>query len=136
MRGRKAPGPEFVHRLDGAAHEKRRLEVILQTLTGRLGVAQASARLGVTPQRFHVLREQALQAALAALAAQPLGRPRQVPGPQQERIDALTADNQRLRRELEASRLREEIALVLSGRHDRGEKKSGRRARRRPGRGR
>ncbi len=134
MRGRKAPGPEYVQRLDGADHEKERLEVILLTLTGRLGVTQASARLGITPQRFHVLRQQALQAALAALAAQPLGRPRRVVGPEQERIDELTRDTERLRRELASSGLREEIVLLLAGQHDRGEKKSGRGADRKRGR--
>jgi hypothetical protein len=125
MRGRKAPGPEFVQRLTGADHEKERLAVILQTLTGTLSIEGASARLGITPQRFHVLRERAMQAALASLAAQPLGRPRQAAGPEQERIDALTQDNERLRRELAAWGLREEIALVLAGQHDRGEKKRG-----------
>jgi transposase-like protein len=125
MRGRKPPGPELVHRLEGAGHVKERLEVILQTLSGRLGVKEASARLGITPQRFHMLREQALQGALGALAPRPMGRPRQTPTPAQERIDALEQDNDRLQRELEASGLREEIAVLLPRRPRRGEKKRG-----------
>ncbi len=121
MRGRKPPGPEFVQRLEGAGDEKERLEVILQTVAGQLSVHEASARLGITPQRFHMLREQALQAALAALAPRRTGRPAKTPAP--EPIDALQQENERLRRELAASQLREEIALVLPGRSQRSEKK-------------
>lgn len=124
MRGRKPPGPEFVHRLEGADYEKERLQVILETMRGTLGVKEASARLGVTPQRFHMLREEAFQAALQALAARPLGRPRHTSTPEQEQIDALEQANERLERELEANRLREEIAMVLPKRPRRREKKS------------
>jgi transposase len=92
-------------------------------VAGQLSVNDASARLGITPQRLHMLREEALQAAVAALAPRPLGRPPQTPTPEQERIDALERDNERLQRELEASRLREEIAAVLPHRPRRGEKK-------------
>jgi hypothetical protein len=104
--------------------EKERLEVILQTITGALGVKQAAARLGISPQRVHALRAQCLQAALDALAAQPVGRPRQAPTPAQETIDALHRDNERLQRDLDASRAREQVALLLSGQRDRGEKKT------------
>ncbi len=123
MRGRKPPGPEFVYRLEGAMSEKERLKIILETIAGRLSVEAASARLAITTQRFHVLRQEALQAALDALKPASPGRPRQTPTPEQERIDALEQDNERLRRELAASQLREEIALVLPQRRQRSEKK-------------
>jgi hypothetical protein len=131
MRGRRPPGPEFVQRLTGQGAEKERLEVILQTITGALGVKQAAARLGISTQRLHALRQQCLQAALDALAPQPVGRPRHMPVPAEETIDALERDKQRLRFDLDASRARERVAVLLSGQRDRGEKKTGAAARRR-----
>ena len=110
MRGRKPPGPEFVQRLHGSAASKERAEIILQTLTGQLRVHEASARLGITPQRLHMLRQVAVQALVDALEPQPMGRPRK------EADAAATAELGRLQQELEAARLREEIALVLPGR--------------------
>jgi hypothetical protein len=126
MRGRQAPGPEFVQRLQGDAAVKRRLEVILSTVAGRRGVSEAAALLGITPQRFHALRQQALQAAVAALAPRPGGRPRRVATPPAEPVAELVQENERLRHELAACQLREEIALLLPGRAGPGEKKSGR----------
>jgi hypothetical protein len=109
MRGRKLPGPEFVQRLQGSAASKQRAEVILRTLTGSLSFEEASAVLGLTPQRLHTLRQEALQALVDRLEPRPMGRPRQ---------SATTAaePEEALRRELEAARLREEIALILPGR--------------------
>jgi hypothetical protein len=123
MRGRKPRGPEIVRGLQGDAQARQRLERILDTVAGRLGITEASDQLGITPQRLHMLREQALQAALDALAPQPLGRPTTSAGSDQEQIDALRRDNERLQRELAASKLREEIAMVLPSRPRRGEKK-------------
>jgi predicted ArsR family transcriptional regulator len=123
MQGRKPRGPEIVRALAGGEQERQRLEAILNTLTGQLGFSAAAEQLGITPQRLHMLREQALQAALEALAPQPMGRPAKSYGSDQERIDALQRENERLQRELAASKLREEIALVLSSRPRRGEKK-------------
>jgi hypothetical protein len=113
MRGRKPRGPEFVRALQGDAQARERLERILDTVAGRLGVSEAAEQLGITPQRLHMLREQALQAALDALQPQPMGRPAKSSGSDQERIDALQRENERLQHELAASKLREEIALVL-----------------------
>ncbi len=123
MRGRKPRGPEIVRELQGDAQARERLERILDTVAGRLGVTEAADQLQMTPQRLHMLREQALQAALDALAPQPLGRPTKSSESAEERIDALQRENERLQRELAASQLREEIAVVLPGRPRRGEKK-------------
>src|SRR5271156_2368221 len=71
MRGRKPRGPEIVRALKGGDQERQRLEAILDTVAGRLGVTEAADGLQMTPQRLHMLREQALQAALDALAPQP-----------------------------------------------------------------
>jgi hypothetical protein len=123
MRGRKAPGPEFAQRLHGVALAKRRLEVILQTVAGDLGINEAAAVLGVTPQRLHMLRQEALQAGVNQLTPRPTGRPRKTATPAQQRIAALEQEVERLRRELAASQLRTEIAVLLPGRQERVEKK-------------
>ena len=127
MRGRTPQGPEIVRGLQGDAQALARLERILETVAGRRGVTEAAAQLGITPQRLHMLRELALQAAADALAPQPLGRPSKSAAPDPEQIDALRRDNERLQRELAASKLREEIAVVLPSRPRprlrRGEKK-------------
>jgi hypothetical protein len=123
MQGRKPRGPEIVRALAGGEQERQRLEAILNTMTGQLGFTEAAEQLGITPQRLHMLREQALQAALDALAPQPLGRPPKSSGSDQEKIDVLQHDKERLQRELAASKLREEIAVVLPDRPRRGEKK-------------
>jgi hypothetical protein len=123
MRGRQAPGPEFVQRLQGEASAKQRLEVILQTVAGRLGVKEAAATLGITPQRLHTLRAEALRAGVDQLTPRPGGRPRQTATPEQQRIAALEAEVERLGRELAASQLSTEIAVLLPGRPKRLEKK-------------
>jgi transposase-like protein len=116
MRGRKAPGPEFVQRLEGGIEAKQRLQVILATMQGGLSVKAAAAQLGITPQRFHSLRQEALQAGVLALEPGAPGRPRRTATPEQERLEELAQENERLQRELEASRLRAEIAVLLPGR--------------------
>jgi hypothetical protein len=129
MRGRLPAGPEYVEKLRGPDEAKRRLEVILRTLAGDCRVAEACELLGVGESRFHTLRQTALQAALDGLVPRPAGRPatpQQPPGEaEQQRRQA------ELRLELEAARLREEIALVLPRLAGRAE--SGKRGRRRKG---
>jgi transposase-like protein len=114
-----------VERLHGSAEAKRRLRAILQTVAQGQRLCDASADLDLTPQRFHMLRQQALQTALNALEPGRAGRPRKRPAAAAERLQALERENQQLRQELSASRVREEIALVLPGRQDPGEKKRG-----------
>jgi transposase len=123
MRGRKAPGPEFVQRLKGDAAAKRRLEVILQTLSSQLGITQAAKVLGISTQRVHMLRQEALQASVDKLTPRPGGRPSKQATPQEQRIAELEQETEHLRRELDASRLREEIAVILPRRPARAKKK-------------
>jgi hypothetical protein len=94
-RGRKPPGPEIVDRLQGSPQAKRRLRAILQTVGQGQRVCDASADLDLTPQRFHTLRQEALQGALDALRPGRAGRPRKRPAPPQERLEALEHDNER-----------------------------------------
>ncbi len=124
MRGRRPKGPgQLVKGLEGDAPQRQRLELILLTLAGKLSIAEACATLAITPQRFHQLREECMQAALENLALRPGGRPSKQTLAHQEQLDALQQENERLRLELQASKLREEIALVLPGRSQQGQGK-------------
>lgn len=111
MRGRLPAGPEYVEKLHGPADVKRRLEIILRTLAGTCRVQEACEELGVSEQRFHQLRQEALQAALDGLLPRPAGRP--AAPPVDPRVAQLQEQNEALRLELLAAQTREEIALVL-----------------------
>ncbi len=102
MRGRRPTGPNYVDRLHGSPAAKERLRIILETMAGKLRLSEACALLGVGPQRFHQLREEAMTAALAGLEPGAPGRPAQTPSPQDEKL-----------LELRTARAREEIALTL-----------------------
>jgi hypothetical protein len=111
MRGRYPSGPEYVEHLSGSAAAKERLKVVLQTLAGHCRVVEACTRLGISEPRFHQLRVELLQAALERLEPRPSGRP---PGARTPAAEAeLHARVAELEVELQASQVREEIALIL-----------------------
>jgi hypothetical protein len=113
MRGRRPAGPNYVERLSGSPLAKERLRIILQTMAGELRLQDACDRLGVSPQRFHQLREEALSAALAGLEPGLPGRPARVPTPQDEQMRQLEAQLAAKDLEARTARAREEIALTL-----------------------
>lgn len=108
---RPTKGVEHVDSLDGDAASKERLSTVLETIAGIRSVESACARLAISPARFHDLRRLALEGALAALTPKPAGRPR-APGESPE-VARLKAENSNLKCDLEAARIREEIALVM-----------------------
>src|SRR5262249_58153344 len=85
--------------------------LLLEPWAGGCGVQDACTRLQISEPRFHQLRTQVLQAGLERLEARPAGRPR-CPAPA-ERLQTLEATVAELEVELQATRAREEIALVL-----------------------
>ena len=127
-RGRPAKGIGHVDGLDGPEEQKRRLRVILATLTGERSVAEACALLELSEARFHELRQQALAAALAGLDPGPSGRPRRQPEAPPTRVGELEDEVRRLRIELQAARVRTEIALVMPQLLDRKKNATGRKA--------
>jgi hypothetical protein len=112
-RGRKPSGPKLVEGLEGSALAKQRLQVILETLAGRCTIEEACEQLGLSPSAFHQLRTRTLADALASLEPRPLGRPPQEASPQDVEIEALQEEVADLRTDLQASRVREEIAVVM-----------------------
>lgn len=114
MRGRHPSGPEYVDHLAGSAPAKERLKVVLETLAGRCRVVEACARLGLSEPRFHQLRAELLQAALERLEPRPPGRPPAArPSATPEQVEGLQTRVAELEGELQASQVREEIALIL-----------------------
>jgi hypothetical protein len=112
-RGRRPSGPKLVERLQGSATAKTRLQVVLETLAGQRSIARACALLGIGEARFHELRTEVLQAALAQLEPGSPGRPRQETPESAARVAALEAQLLDLRIDLKAAQVREEIALAM-----------------------
>jgi hypothetical protein len=110
--GRPPVGPESVRELDGARGEKQRLEVILETFTGRLTIGKACAELNLGRSRFHELRVKALQGALDALAPGVPGRPPKEASTTPREAE-LERELKRARQALDGARVRAEVALVM-----------------------
>jgi len=113
--GRKPAGPQIAERLEGSPVAKQRLEVILETIAGRLTVPEACQRLEIGESRFHELRHQTLQATLASLEPRPLGRPAKPTSSEQVEIDALQAELRRLHAELELAQVQIRLARIHPG---------------------
>lgn len=111
-KGRPPKGPKLVDKLGGSAHAKTRLKIVLETLAG-LSVSDACAKLGVKEAAFHRLRDRALQAALDGLEPRPPGRrPKETPE-ERSRATEFEAELKELKIDLQAARVREEIALAM-----------------------
>lgn len=111
-RGRPALGADLVNNLAGSPHAKRRAELIIQTLTGQITVEQACAQLHIGQAAFFKLRVRTLQEMVAGLEPRTVGRPPEHIAAEQQRIEDLTAQVGELEFQLQAARVREELALA------------------------
>lgn len=105
-------GIGHVDALVGREQDKRRLKIVLSVLNGVCSIEEACEQLGIGPARFHMLRKQALEGALAALAPKPAGRPRKDP-PVEPSVESWDRERRDLLRRLQAAEVREEIALTM-----------------------
>lgn len=112
-RGRKPMGPQLVEHLDGSERAKQRMEVILETIAGKLTIGQACHHLGISEARFHQLRTEVLQAGLAQLEPRPLGRPLRERSPETMTIAALEQQLADLQLELKTTDIRLQIAQAM-----------------------
>lgn len=112
-RGRPSLGVDHVDSLSGPAEDRRRLKLVLSTLTGERTVKSASEALGISEARFHELRKQALEGALSGIAPGLPGRPRREDPEDTERVRALEARVKWLEEELQCAFVRTELALVM-----------------------
>ena len=101
-----------MNRLDASEHARQRVRLVLGTIAGTTSVVDAALALHVSESAFHKIREQILQGALGAAEPKPIGRPRST-APPDVAAESAEEQNRRLRIELEASRIREEIALTM-----------------------
>ena len=113
MRGRKPVGPEYAEKLSGSETAKLRAKVILETMMGTCRVLEACARLGISEQRFHQLREEMMAAAVQALEPGHAGRPAHTPTPAEEQVVALEQQLVDKDVELRAAKARAEIAVIM-----------------------
>jgi hypothetical protein len=112
--GRKPVGPALAERVWSASEPARtRLKVLLETITGDKTMEQACRALSIQKTQLFKLRTRVLEAAAAALEPQPIGRPPQAVSPEAARITELEEEINQLTVELEASRVRVELAQAL-----------------------
>lgn len=104
-------GLGHVEKVEATELSRERLRCVLATVSGQMTVEQACAELSISPARFAQIREDALAGAAAALEPRAAGRPAK-PEPDAQLV-AAQERVRRLERELEASRIREEIALTM-----------------------
>lgn len=97
---------------EGSEEARKRLRVILETISGTRSIAQACEELGIGEARFHELRRQALQGAVEALEPGQAGRP-PVSEEKDEKLAAMEAELIELRINLRAAQIREEIAAIM-----------------------
>jgi hypothetical protein len=112
-RGRPGRGVEHVERVESSEETKRRLKLILQTLSGELSVSAACETLGVSEPHFHRLRERALTGAAEALEPRPAGRPAISRDASDTRVAELEDKLEEMKLELHASQVREQIAVLM-----------------------
>lgn len=115
--GRKPLAAGHVVHLSGSELAKLRLTTILETMQGKLTVAEACARLGVGESRFHALRNQWLQEALALLEPRPLGRrAKQTAAEAQmaQHVAALQAELCRFKQRVQIAEVCQEIGAILA----------------------
>jgi hypothetical protein len=89
------------------------LEVILETVSGKLTIREACDRLGIEEAMFFRLRMQALEGALGRLEPRPAGRPRQSSSPASERIAELEREVEDKKWELKAADARVDVAQAM-----------------------
>jgi hypothetical protein len=111
--GRRPLGLDFVEQMQGPPQAKERLMAVLESLTGELTVDQVCSAVGIGRTRFYQLRERAMYGALEALFAGTPGPKARRADEREERIHELEAKVSRLQIQLQASRVRTEIALVM-----------------------
>lgn len=111
--GRPPMGPKLVENLHASEEAKRKLEVILETVTGETSVIEACAKLGIGETRFYNLREEALSAAIATLEPGTPGRPRKENVFSEAEVEALKKELAMLKKDLVTSQTKTLIATAF-----------------------
>src|ERR1051325_6982635 len=75
LMGRPPLGPRLVDALEISEDSQKKLRLILETIAGQKTLAEAAQELCISETRFHVIRQEALLGAGAALEPGTPGRP-------------------------------------------------------------
>jgi len=111
--GRPNFGVNHVDRIAAPEEEKRRVKIVLQTMTEEISVDEACQRLSIGTSRFHELRREILEGAIEGARPGRPGRPRQEETKEERKIRRLEGRVRELQEELELSLLRTELAVAL-----------------------
>jgi transposase-like protein len=111
--GRPCKGPSLVDGLEGSDEARRRLRIVLETISGQQTVADACAALGIGEAAFHKMRTQALESAIAGLEPGTPGRPRREEPPEAAQVREMEKKLFELKVDLRAAQIREEIAVMM-----------------------
>jgi len=113
MRGRHAAGPEYAERLEGSELACHRMRVVLETIAGTKRVQDACTELDICQQRFETIRQEAIQAGVAALELGHAGRPRKNTTAADDETIQLRQRVAELEAQLHAVTIRAELATTL-----------------------
>lgn len=111
--GRPPLGVRLVDRQGGSEEAKLRLKVIIETLNGERTIPSACQVLDIGESAFHKLRERFIQESVQGLERRAGGRKRKEPTAEERRIAELEGRVKKLERDLEASQIREDLALLM-----------------------
>jgi hypothetical protein len=112
--GRPTEGLEHIEHLHGSFEAKLRLKTIVLSVLGDVSVVEACERLGIQSSRFHVVRRDALQAAVDRLEPHHAGRPRGESEATSARVRTLEERLGQREIDVRHERTRAEIALATS----------------------
>lgn len=112
--GRPSKGADHVEKFEGSKEAKLRLRTILETIHGDLPVTEAIDRLKISESRFHQIRDNMLEAGLAALESSPKGRRARIPPEEASKMESMSKEIDRLRYELEKAKVLADVGLRFS----------------------
>lgn len=113
-RGRPALGAGAVRESGGASPiAAARLRAIMATIAGTMSVDAACSELGVGRSRFHAMRRRFLEQAAGLLEPQTPGPRAPEPSAAEMAVARLQQETARLKLDLMASKVREELALAM-----------------------
>ena len=112
--GRRPNPAELIDSLDGSESAKARLKRIVETLAGDRTIPDASHAVALGESRFHFIRQEALQAALAELEPKPRGRrPKcRIPDDAADQLQRLVEQNRQLRAQLQTLGIQRDLARL------------------------
>lgn len=106
---RPTTGVALLGKYDGELQSIRRMQAVIETLSGQRSVMDACVELGINDAMFRRIRDVCLQAAITSLDPRKRGRRPAEPEPGADRILELEREIKRLQRELFGARVRIEL---------------------------